>query len=113
MKSNLTKLLFGLCCLVPVTAFAGGSLAWMTIESMTQRECSQPNQGFEITFTAPHANPDFCSNLKTVQVNCDLPTYKAVLAIALTAQASGSELSAYVHNCDTDGQAMIRSVKIR
>jgi hypothetical protein len=107
------KLLLGLFCLIPVSTFAGGNLGWMTVDNIVQRECQQPNQAFEITFTAPHVNPDVCFNSKTVQVNCDHPLYNQMMAIALTAQAAGSELSGYVHECDSDGHAMLRSIKIR
>lgn len=113
MKTTLRKLsLVGLSCLMPITVFAGGQLGWMTIDSMVQRECV-PNKGLEITFTAPHANPDVCLNSITVEVSCDLPTYKAVLAMALTAQSATLQVNGYVSKCDADNQAILQSIRIQ
>ena len=115
MKSIASKLsLLGLCCLIPVTAaFAsGGQIGWVTIDSMVQRECG-PNKGLEITFTTAHENPDVCINNKTIEVSCGLPTYKAVLAMALTAQSATLEMNGYVNGCDADNQAILKSIRIR
>jgi hypothetical protein len=113
MKSTTCKLfVMALCCLLPITAFAGGGTGWMKIQSMQQREC-MPDKGLEISFTTVHANPDVCSNARTIEVSCSLPTYKVLLAMALTAQSAGMEVNGFVHECDAQGQAKLRSLQIR
>ncbi len=113
MKSNTCKLfVMALCCLLPVTAFAGGWTGWMKIQSMLQRQCLS-DQGLEISFTTAHANPDVCGNARIIEVSCSLPTYKAILAMALTAQSVGMEVNGWVHECDAQGQAKLTSFQIR
>ena len=113
MKSNTCKLfVMALCYLLSVTAFASGWLGWMKIQSITQRQCLS-DQGLEISFTTAHANPDVCSNARTIEVSCSLPTYNAILAMALTAKSAVMEVNGYVHECDAQGQAKLTSFVIR
>ena len=108
MKTSLRKIaLFVLCCLSPFTSlYAGGGIVGMTIGATYQRECA-PSKGLEITFTAPHLNPDQCSNSTTVEVSCDQPSHKQILAMVLTAQSSGFVVDAWVSGCDAEGQAIV------
>lgn len=113
MDSTVKKIaVFGLCSLMSFTVFAGGPMNWVKIDSMVQRECV-PNKGLELTFTTPHANPDACFNSQTVEVSCELATYKAVLAMALTAQSADLEVNGFVNGCDADNQAILKSIRIR
>ena len=95
----------GLCGVLSAPSLAGGDIGWSTIDTITQREC-RPNKGLEITLTASHRNPDVCANSQTIEVDCLLPTYKQVLAMALTAQSAALEINGYVSECDGEGQAI-------
>ena len=113
MKSIASKLLFLVFFgLASTIAVAGGSTGWMTVDVINQRDC-ETNRGLEVTFTSAHANPDFCSNAKVVEVDCGLTTYKQILAMVLTAQSAKMEANAYVSGCDSDGQAKMTSLRIR
>jgi|GEM_PF-6968865 len=113
MKSLIRKLpLLVLCYIVSATALASGSIGWTKIKMLNQRSC-EPNFGLEITFTTAHLNPDVCTNSRTVDVDCDLPIYKQILAMALTAQVADMEVNGYVNACDTQGQAKLEFIRIR
>jgi hypothetical protein len=113
MKSIASILpLFVLCGLISATAVAGGSTGWVTVDVINQRDC-ETNRGLEVTFTSAHANPDVCSNVKVVEVDCGLTIYKQILAMVLTAQSANMEANAYVSGCDLDGQAKMTSLRIR
>ena len=113
MKSIASKLPFLiLCSLISAIAVAGGSTGWVMVDVINQRDC-ETNRGLEVTFTSAHANPDVCTNAKVVEVDCDLNTYKQLLAMVLTAQSANMEANAYVSGCDLDGQAKMTSLRIR
>jgi len=113
MKSISGKLFtLALCSLVSVPALSGGNIGWRQIESIYQRDC-ELGRGLEITLTAPHLNPDYCSDNRIVEVACDMSTYKTIVAMALTAQAADMEINGYVNTCDYQGQANLKSILIR
>lgn len=113
MKSRSLKLLIlALCSLVSVPAVSGGNIGWKQIESIYQRDCAL-GRGLEITLTTSHLNPDFCTDSRIVEVACDMPTYKTIVAMALTAQAADMEINGYVNTCDYQGQANLQSILIR
>ena len=110
IKVNLLMLI--LCSLITVTAFAGGDTGWRKIENINQRSCA-PNQGLQISFTQDHKNPDVCTSTRAVEVSCSLSTYKQILAIALTAKMGNREVAGNVGGCDSEGQAMLRTLRFR
>lgn len=114
MKSILIKLfIIALCVsLFPIQAIAGGSTGFHQIDQVRQRECV-PDNGVEITLATAHNNPDSCSNSTVLQMSCNTETYKANLAIILTAFASGQTLEAWVSGCDSEGQAIIKAIKVK
>ena len=110
MKSRSINLALVLIfSIIPAIASAGGPTGWQTIEALNQRECTI-NKGLQITFESNHNNPDFCGDSRTIEVDCDLPIFKQVLAMALTALATGTQFKAWVNGCDIEGQAILVSV---
>jgi hypothetical protein len=113
MKSILMKL-FIICLCVsffPIQAIAGGKTGAFTIEWIFQRDCD-PNQGFEVRLSAAHANPDFCSNDRVLEVSCQDLWYLPSVAVYLTAFSLGAEVDAFVDGCDTEGHALVKAVQM-
>jgi hypothetical protein len=98
----------------PIQAIAGGSTGFHEIAQVRQRECV-PDNGAEITLATPHNNPNSCSSNIVLQLPCNdgSETYKQNLAIILTAFASGMKMEAWVNGCDSEGQAIIKAIKVQ
>lgn len=113
MKSRfINMVLVFIFSVIPTIASAGGPTGWQTIESLNQRECLI-NKGLQITFVDNHSNPDYCADSRTIEVDCGLPIFKQVLAMALTALATGTQFKAWVNQCDAEGQAILVSVGLQ
>ena len=114
MKSILMKLfIIGLCVsFFPIqTMAAGGFTGQLAIDWVNQRQC-RPNQGFEIQLSGPHNNPDSCSDARVLELSCEEAWYLPSVAIFLTAFSGGYEVDVFVNGCDTEGQAIVKSVKM-
>ena len=76
MKSILMKLfIIGLCVsFLPIQAIAEGQTEALAIDWVHQRQC-KVDKGFEVRFTADHANPDGCSNAIYQRFKCCIETF--------------------------------------
>jgi hypothetical protein len=115
MNSLFTKLtvlvVFASLVIIPTFALAGGLTGTHYIQKVRQREC-QPNKGVEITFADAHNNPDGCASNQIIELSCDMTTYKANLAIILSAFSTGQAVEMWVSGCDSEGQAILKSVSV-
>ena len=113
MKSIFMKLfMIGLCVsFLPIQAIADGFTGEFTIEHVYQRQC-RDSQGFEVRLSGAHANPDGCANNRVLELSCDELWYLPSVAIFLTAFSGGNAIEAFVNGCDTDGHAIVKSVRM-
>ena len=87
--------------------FASGSSGYIDIEQIHQRECSL-DKDFEIVVKNSHLNPDNCSNDKTLNLSCDIKTYKTIVSMVIAAKMANNQMSFWLSGCDKEGQAKIK-----
>ena len=109
--SKLTVFVVFVSLVLPTFAFAGGLTGQHYIQKVRQREC-EPNKGVEITLETAHNNPDGCASDQIIELSCDMATYKANLAIILSAFSTGQQVEMWVSGCDSEWQAILKSVSV-
>ena len=114
MKSILMKLfIIGLCVsFFPIQAIAGGFTGFHQIDWLYQRQCTE-GRGLEIQLSTRHDNPDGCTSARVLELNCGILSYRASVAISLTAFSGDYWIRAWVNGCDDQGHAIVRSLQIQ
>lgn len=108
---NINKAIMIVFGVLPAIAIASGETGKRGIENIHQRECIN-DKGFEVFLSAPHKNPDGCSNDRVVQFHCTNKSLPQITSIALAAMMADKQVWMWVNGCDAEGHAIGRTIRI-